>query len=693
MADIVFVVDDTGSMGDDIEQVKDDIDYIVDRILENITSVRFGLVTYKDQNEIDYDVPLTFDVEEFKQGVWDMIAEGGGDYPEAVKDALETARDSSDWRDPPVVRIMILIGDADPHDPPGAVAVADDAYTNFGIYTCVMDASPTGLQSFVDIVNAGHGMYEDVGNKEQMAEAIINAILFLVPPIDLAGEDIDQTDSDFMIQDVLPEYIHYVPGSFSIPPDIIYTDSENRTVLQWNVSRIRIGQIWRVSFSITSSMIGLVDSNDYFTSRVHYSRWDNSTKTSLFPRTQVLVKLGEPQPPELFIDVIDDLGNIDGRGKHIRLTWIHSNSRFIDHYLVYRSENQKDFDFSTPWVRTDTDSDNGINPMRNSWNDTLSAEPGNGNYNKEWYYVIRSVDIEGKISHTSRTVGKWTKQFLQGTSTFSLPLQPLKTVDTDYYTTDMGADYIKWMDPVTHIWNLHNFGDGIVNNTDMIVGEGYEVYFSASTDYTFTGLPGAMIKYDDTTFSGFDWNSDAKSLTASVDELSGDVTLNWARPSGMSVGIDYYYVYYSVTRDGFWGLLGVDYHIVGNGAILTGTETVIHLGAVKAGTQFYYMIVPVQANGLQIGASTYSIGVWTEEYLPQYDSCGIPLKLSGTNSADWYCENTPDTVGMNYYLFSGQRWGWHSTRMPTGAYDPDIVMAEGYQISTTNTTKYTFIGI
>jgi hypothetical protein len=693
MADIVFVVDDTGSMGDDIEQVKEDIDYITDRILENITSVRFGLISYKDQPDIEYDVPLTFDVDEFKNGVMNLEAMGGGDYEEAVKDALIMGRDNSDWRDTPVVRIMILIGDADPHDPAGAVDVADDAYTNHDIITCVMDANPMGLQSFVDIADAGHGIYEHVGNSEEMADAIINAILFLVPPIDLAGEDIDQTDSDFMIQDVLPEYIHYVPGSFSIPPEAIYIDIQNRTVLQWNVSRIRIGQIWRVSFSITSSMIGLVDSNDYFTSRVNYSRWDNSTKTSLFPMTKVLVKLGEPQPPELFIDVVDDVGNLDGRGKNIRLSWIHSNSRFIDHYLVYRSENQNDFDFSNPWVRTDTDSDNGIDPLRNSWNDTLSAEPGKSNYNKEWYYVIRAVDIEGKISHTSRTVGKWTKNFPQGTSTFSLPLEPFITMDTDYYTTDMDADYIKWMDPVTHIWNIHNFGDGSLNSTDMIVGEVYEVHFSASADYTFTGLPGAMIKYDNTAFSGFNWNSDAKSLTASVEELSGDVTLSWARPSGMSVGADYYYVYYSGTRDGFWGILGIDYNVLGSGAILTGTETAIHFGAAQAGTQFYYMIVPVRANDLQIGASTYSIGVWTEEYLPQYDSFGIPLKMDDTYTADWYCENIPDAVGMNYHIYSGQRWGWHSTRMPSGAYDPDIIMADGYQISTINTTKYTFIGI
>jgi hypothetical protein len=692
MADIVFVVDDTGSMGDDIEQVKEDIDYITDRILENITSVRFGLITYKDSNEVEYDVPLTFDIDAFKDGVMDLEAMGGGDYEEAVKDALIMGRDDSDWRDPPVVRIMILIGDADPHDPSGAVDVADDAYHNHDIITCVMDAHPLGLQSFVDIADAGHGIYEHVGNSEEMADAIINAILYLVPPIDLAGEDIDQSDSDYMIQDVLPEYINYVPGSFSIPPDIIYKDANNKTVLQWNVPRIRIGQKWSVSFSITSTMLGLVDSNDYFTSRINYTRWDNSTKMTFFPHTQVLVKLPEPLPPKLFIDVVDDSGILDGKGNNIKLKWIHPNTKFIDHYLIYRSENQDDFDFSTPWVRTDTDWDNGIDPLRNSWNDTSASDPANGNFRNEWYYVIKAVDMEGKVSHTSRTVGKWTRLFEQGISTFSIPLEPLKTVMTEDYTSDMGADYIRYMDYGIHMWVKHKFGDGGANNTEMKVGEGYEVRFSNQTYYTFCGLPGAMIIHDhDNGFIGFDYSTKAKDLIVSVNP-AGDVNLFWQEepeigPSG------WYDVYYSHTRDGFFGLEGSDYFYA-SAPLNFGTTSTTHIGAAAdvPGTRLYYMVVPFDGNGLR-GSSTYTVGVWTEEYLAEYDTMGIPLKMESTKSADWYCENIPDAVGINYYIRSETRWGWHSTRMPEGAFDTDIVITEGYQISTNAVTGYTFIGI
>jgi hypothetical protein len=692
-ADIVFVVDDTGSMGDDIDQVKEDIDYIVDRILENITSVRFGLVTYKDKNEIDYDVPLTFDVEEFKQGVRDIVAGGGGDYEEAVKDALETARDDSDWRDDPVVRMMILIGDADPHDPDGACAVADDAYTNHDIYTNVMDASDLGLQSFRDIAVAGRGVYEHVGNKEDMAEAIINSILYLVPPVDIAGFDMNQDDSDYMVQDVLPDYINYIPGSFSIEPDNIMYDPQGRTILQWNIERIRIGEEWTVTFGITATTYGLVDSNDFYLSRVNYTRWDNSSKTSLFPRTQVLVKLPEPMAPKLYIDVVDDSGIPDGKGDHIQLRWDPPATPYTAYYLIYCSESQTDFDFSTPWIRTDRDYDNGTIPKRTTWNDTCCAKPGDLDYHQQMYYTIRAVNIAGMVSQTSRTVGKWTKTFKEGVSTFSLPLVPLdtKSKNVDFYLNDMNARYIKWMNPSTHVWMKH--GDGDVNDADLELGKGYEVAFDLETDYTFCGMPAAMIRWDNGSFAGYNWKSDARSLSATVDPGTGDVTLIWARPFGMSVGVDFYYIYFSNTRDGFWGLLGTDYQILGGRAIFAGTETAVHAGAAQAGSQFYYIVVPVLLDGMQIGASTYSIGVWTEDYLSQYDTMGIPLKLTDDQTADWYCDNIPDVVGMNYYIYSEQRWGWHSTRMPKGAYDTDMIMGEGYQISTIDDTKYSFIGI
>jgi hypothetical protein len=255
----------------------------------------------------------------------------------------------------------------------------------------------------------------------------------------------------------------------------------------------------------------------------------------------------------------------------------------------------------------------------------------------------------------------------------------------------MSADYIKYMDPITHTWIQHNFGDGNTNNVEMKLGEGFEVKFSSQTTYTFTGMPGAMIRYDDGTgFLGFDFTTEAKSLQVTV-EANGDVSLTWQEPTSMGAG-DWYIVYYSNERDGFFGTLDVDYLLVSSVSFGTNTATHGDAQANSPGARLHYMVVPFNATSVR-GSSTYSIGIWTEEYLSQYDTIGIPLKLSVYHTADWYCDNIQNTVGINYFNISSQRWSWHSERMPVGAFDTILEMTAGYQISTSGPTKYTFIGI
>ncbi len=116
------------------------------------------------------------------------------------------------------------------------------------------------------------------------------------------------------------------------------------------------------------------------------------------------------------------------------------------------------------------------------------------------------------------------------------------------------------------------------------------------------------------------------------------------------------------------------------------------MNAGDPGTRLYYMIVPYNSSGVK-GSSSYSMGIWTEEYISGYDTFGIPLKLNTDHTADWYCDNIPDVLGINYFIESLQMWGWHSTGMPEGAFDTTLIMAEGYQISTSTSTKFTFVGI
>jgi parallel beta-helix repeat protein len=375
-------------------------------------------------------------------------------------------------------------------------------------------------------------------------------------------------------------------------------------------------------------------------------------------------------------------------GNNIELEWDPSPSSALDHYLIYRADSATDFDFSTPYNSSTTWS----NPINTTW---VDPDPG-VTTNDDFYYIVRAANFdESDISLTSNTAGVWTRTFGFGISTFSLPLEPFEARDVDFYCQDMDASYIKWMNQTTHTWVQHDRGDS-GNNTLIKVGEGYEIGFLGKslnhTIYTYTGMPGAMITYDDDIlFSGFDPDTEAKNLTVAV-EPDGNVTLIWQEPASMGPG-DWYEVYYSNTRDGFFGALGIHYFLACPSISYgTNTTTVSGLAASDPGARLYFMVVPYNSLGVR-GASTYSIGVWTEEYLAGYDTFGIPLKMSIDNTVDWYCDSILNTVGINYYLYGEQRWSWHSTRMPQGAYDTSIIMAEGYQISTSNNTKFTFIGI
>jgi len=117
--DLALVIDTTGSMGDELEYLKAEIDSIVARLRETFPNVdqRFALVVYRDQG--DHYVSRKFDftrsLDDLRNELSRQHAAGGGDYPEAVHVALQQAA-SLDWRPGNVARVAFLVGDAPPHD-------------------------------------------------------------------------------------------------------------------------------------------------------------------------------------------------------------------------------------------------------------------------------------------------------------------------------------------------------------------------------------------------------------------------------------------------------------------------------------------------------------------------------------------------------------------------------------------------
>lgn len=125
--DILFVLDTTGSMGEEIDRLKATIE-LIHLNLGAATprpDLRFGLVLYKDRGDsyITQTVPLTGSLESFRNDLAPVSADGGGDGPEDLQEALRVAMEEIAWRDRGV-RLSFVITDAEAH-----LDYADQTYT------------------------------------------------------------------------------------------------------------------------------------------------------------------------------------------------------------------------------------------------------------------------------------------------------------------------------------------------------------------------------------------------------------------------------------------------------------------------------------------------------------------------------------------------------------------------------------
>ncbi len=117
--DLALVIDTTGSMSDELEYLKVEIDSIAKTIYQMFPGVdqRYALVVYRDDGDqyVTRSFDFTGSLEEFRVTLSEQSATGGGDYPEAMHLALESAG-SLDWRERDAARVLFLVGDAPPHD-------------------------------------------------------------------------------------------------------------------------------------------------------------------------------------------------------------------------------------------------------------------------------------------------------------------------------------------------------------------------------------------------------------------------------------------------------------------------------------------------------------------------------------------------------------------------------------------------
>jgi Mg-chelatase subunit ChlD len=117
--DLMFVIDTTGSMGDELRYITTELKSIIKRVkhLHPATAIRYGLVVYRDKGDqyVVQSYPFQNSLSKMEALLSQQSANGGGDYPEAMDVAMKRAM-KADWKAGNTARMLFLIADAPPHD-------------------------------------------------------------------------------------------------------------------------------------------------------------------------------------------------------------------------------------------------------------------------------------------------------------------------------------------------------------------------------------------------------------------------------------------------------------------------------------------------------------------------------------------------------------------------------------------------
>ena len=121
--DVAFALDTTGSMGDEIDVVKEKIVAIARNVSagQPRPDVRFGIVAFRDRGDayVTKAFPFSREIADVQKTLRSLDAAGGGDEPESVAEGLYAAVHDLQWDfSKNTARLIFLVGDAGPHDYP-----------------------------------------------------------------------------------------------------------------------------------------------------------------------------------------------------------------------------------------------------------------------------------------------------------------------------------------------------------------------------------------------------------------------------------------------------------------------------------------------------------------------------------------------------------------------------------------------
>ncbi|MBN2729311.1 MAG: carboxypeptidase-like regulatory domain-containing protein [Bacteroidales bacterium] len=118
--DIAFMIDATGSMGDEIRYLQSEITNVIQRVKDSLPDhkIRLASVFYRDLGDsyVVIKKDFTEDIVEAVKYLQSQSAGGGGDYPEGVDTALAVSVNELSWSAEASSRLLFMVLDAPPHE-------------------------------------------------------------------------------------------------------------------------------------------------------------------------------------------------------------------------------------------------------------------------------------------------------------------------------------------------------------------------------------------------------------------------------------------------------------------------------------------------------------------------------------------------------------------------------------------------
>lgn len=183
--EVVFVLDTTGSMGELIHSAKEKIWSIASTMASAQTApdIKMGLVAYRDRGDayVTQTVELSNDLDSMYSRLMDFKADGGGDGPESVNQALYDAVHKMSWnQDQQTYKVIFLVGDAPAHMDyqddvkyPETMAIAKQKGIIINAIQC--GQNNMAIANWQEIASLGQGNYFQV---EQSGNAVVIATPF-----------------------------------------------------------------------------------------------------------------------------------------------------------------------------------------------------------------------------------------------------------------------------------------------------------------------------------------------------------------------------------------------------------------------------------------------------------------------------------------------------------------------------------